>query len=124
MVTMHGQSTLNKNSTVLPSGCTSATLSSHDGEHGIVKLNVSPPLRHLQCGNSIPLQILRASELRCDGRYPPSEVGIQAETWRTLTSNSGHHTGLLILPDTLFEKIGLTLQGNELHPIEWIAGTK
>ncbi len=39
----------------------------------------------------------------------------------TSEGSSVHDTGLLVLANSLFKEVGLTLHGDHLHPWEWVA---
>lgn len=51
-----------------------------------------------------------------------SKIRIQSEVSSVLPNpvTPAHDAALLILPDPLFEEIGLALQADEIHPIERI----
>mmetsp|Transcript_51441 Transcript_51441/g.112776 ORF Transcript_51441/g.112776 Transcript_51441/m.112776 type:complete len:335 (+) Transcript_51441:158-1162(+) len=52
------------------------------------------------------------------GQRRSLEIFIRSELISLLIPR--HHVGLLVLPDTLLEKISLPLQGDQLHPVEGV----
>merc|ERR1712113_1119996 len=49
-----------------------------------------------------------------------SEICIQAESLGAFTPSSSQHTCFLVLPNPLLEEVSLSLQRDQLHPIERI----
>ncbi|KAK8449102.1 hypothetical protein SEVIR_7G161450v4 [Setaria viridis] len=69
-----------------------------------------------------PKQIKIIGAIEYAARGHNSEVLVDAEdvVRGAAAVEAGHHGRLLVLPDALLEEVGLALQRDELHPVEWV----
>merc|ERR1712117_601237 len=90
----------------------------HDPSHS--KAFYTEKCKHMPCSCHMADKYLAGSCVvnQVDIALSCSEICIQTESLGAFTAGSSKHTCFLVLPDSLLEEVRLTLQGDQLHPIE------